>query len=42
MSRKYAGFLLTAVVLLSALGAAWAAEPIRIGYLAALTGDAAV
>ena len=42
MVRKYAVVLLTAVVLLCAWGMAWAAEPIRIGYLAALTGDAAV
>ena len=42
MGRKYAGVLLTVVVLLFAWGTAWSAEPIRIGYLAALTGDAAV
>jgi branched-chain amino acid transport system substrate-binding protein len=41
MKKKCAGVLLTAIALLFAMGTAWAAEPIRIGYLAALTGDAA-
>jgi len=41
--KKRIGILLTVGVLLCGLGTAWAAEgPIRIGYLAALTGDGAV
>ena len=38
--KRYVGLLSAVVVLLFAIGTSWAAEPIKIGYIAALTGSA--